>query len=81
MSYSKKLIDINEGFLIELHHNPNVSNKPYFIKIFSYDGYIENRFSEQDLLKFSKSLADFIVDKPLKDWYNGTDSDSNEKVY
>lgn len=81
MNYNKQLIDINDGFLVELHHNPNVSNRPYFIKIFSYDGYIENRLSEQDLLKFSQSLADFVVDKPPKTRYNELESYPDEKIY
>jgi hypothetical protein len=81
MNYNKKLIDINNGFLVELHHNPNISSRPYFIKIFSYDGYIENRFSKEDLLKFSKSLADFVVDGPVESCYNETDNHPDEKIY
>lgn len=68
--YSKKLIQITEDIFLELHYNPSLSKRPYLLKIFGYNNYSEHRLDQDDLLKLSESLADFLFDNPNTTGYN-----------
>lgn len=76
--YYKKTIEINPELLVEIHHNPHLSNRPYLLKIFGYDGLVTSRFDQQELLKLSEGLADCLFDKPhnadmMDIWHQNTD--------
>ena len=68
--YSKKLIQISRDVVLELHYNPLLSKQPYLLKIFGYDDYSEHRLDQNDLLKLSETLADFLFDNPNTTGYD-----------
>ena len=68
--YRKQTLVIDSDFIVDLHYNPNLSNRPYQIRIHGYDGFIENRFSQKDLLNLSESIADFVFDNPNTTGYD-----------
>lgn len=68
--YSKKLIQISRDIVLELHYNPLLSKQPYLLKIFGYDNYSEHRLDQNDLLKLSETLADFLFDNPNTTGYD-----------
>jgi hypothetical protein len=63
-NYHKQSISINPETYIEIHLNTNISNKPYLLKIFSYQGYTEHRLDQKEILSLSESIADFVFDNP-----------------
>jgi hypothetical protein len=63
-SYQQKSISITPETYIEIHLNPNLSNKPYLFKIFAYEGYTEHRLSQEEMLNLSEAVADFVFDNP-----------------
>lgn len=68
--YTKKLIQISEDIILELHYNPLLSKQPYLLKIFGYDNYSEHRLDQNDWLKLSETLADFLFDNPNSTGYD-----------
>jgi hypothetical protein len=60
--YKKQIIDINNDLLIELHHNPLLNERPFYLRVYSYTGHSEHRLTPKDILKLSESLADFVFD-------------------
>ena len=62
-TYNKQFITINPELYVELHHNANLNNKPFMLKVFSYEGYTEHRLDRSELLNLSEILADFAFDK------------------
>jgi len=62
--YKKQTIEINNDLLIELHHNPLLKDRPYYLRVYSYTDYSEHRLTPKDVLKLSESLADFVFDNP-----------------
>lgn len=69
-AYSKQFISINSDLDIELHHNANLNKKPFMLKVFSYEGYIEYRLDRSELLNLSELLADFAFDKTNDNKYD-----------
>lgn len=69
-TYNKQFISINSGLDIELHHNSNLSSKPFMLKIFAYEGYTEHRLDRTELLNLSEILADFAFDKTNDNKYD-----------
>jgi len=67
--YNKQTIVIND-LLVEIHHNPSISNKPYHFRVYGYDGYTTHRLGQDDILKLSEALADFVFDNPNTTGYN-----------
>lgn len=70
-TYNKQFITINPELYIELHHNANVNNKPFMLKVFAYEGYTEHRLDRSELLNLSEVLADFAFDKTNNVEYDG----------
>jgi hypothetical protein len=68
--YYKKTIEINQELLIEIHYNPNLSNRSYLLKVFGYDGLVATRLDSKELLKLSEALVDSLFDKPHSRDYN-----------
>jgi len=64
MSDYKKQTIVIDDLLVEIHHNPNITNKPYDLRIYGYDGYTTHRLGQDDILKLSEALADFVFDNP-----------------
>lgn len=60
--YKKQTIDINNDLLIELHHNPLLKDRPFYLRVYSYTDYSEYRLTPKDVLKLSESLVDFVFD-------------------
>lgn len=48
--------------MIELHHNPLLKDRPFYLRVYSYTDYSEYRLTPKDVLKLSESLADFVFD-------------------
>lgn len=69
-TYSKQFISINLDLDIELHHNSNLRNKPFMLKVFAYEGYTEHRLDRSELLNLSEVLADFAFDKTNNNKYD-----------
>jgi hypothetical protein len=69
-SYQQKSISITPETYIEIHCNTNVSNRPYLIKIFAYEGYTEHRLDQKEMLNLSESIADFVFDNSNTTGYN-----------
>ena len=69
-TYSKQHINIGSDLYIELHHNSNLNNKPFMLKVFSYEGYTEHRLDRSELLNLSEVLADFAFDKTNDNKYD-----------
>lgn len=62
--YKKQNIVINNDLMIEIHYNPMIRNESYQFRVYGYDGYTTHRLSQEDILKFSEALADFVFDNP-----------------
>lgn len=62
MDYNKQTIPINRDLMIEIHHNPNLSNNPYHLRIYDWNTYTEHRLSLVDMLNLAESIADFAFD-------------------
>jgi hypothetical protein len=63
-NYKKQSVSINSETYIEIHHNLNLSVKPYLLKVFAYEGYTEHRLDQKEMLNLAESLADFVFDNP-----------------
>ena len=61
-SYNKQSISISPETYIEILLNTSISNKPYLLKIFSYEGYTEHRLDQKEMLNLSEAIADFVFD-------------------
>lgn len=70
MDYNKQTIPINRDLLIEIHHNPNLSNNPYQLRIYDWQGYTEHRLNFTDMLNLAESIADFAFDNSNSIVYN-----------
>ena len=57
--YKKQTISINDDLLLEIHHNPILSNKPYYLRIYSYNDYTEHRLNQQEMFDLAESIAEF----------------------
>ena len=68
--YQQKSISITPETYIEIHHNPNISNRPYLFKVFAYEGYTEHRLDQKEMLNLAESLADFVFDNPNTTGYD-----------
>ena len=68
--YQQKSISITPETYIEIHHNPNISNRPYLFKVFAYEGYTEHRLDQKEMLNLSESIANFVFDNPNTTGYN-----------
>jgi hypothetical protein len=66
--YSSKQV-ILDDISIDIHHNPMLTSKPYFLKIYGYDGYTEHRLDSKDLLNLAEQLSDFVFDNPNSTGY------------
>jgi len=69
-NYKKQSISINPETYIEIHHNFNLSVKPYLLKVFAYEGYTEHRLDQKEMLNLSESIANFVFDNPNTTGYN-----------
>lgn len=56
--------------MIEIHHNPNVSNNPYQLRIYDWNSYTEHRLNFTDMLNLAESIADFAFDNSKSVDYN-----------
>jgi hypothetical protein len=74
MEYHKKNIEINDEVMIEIHHNPILSHKPFLLKIYGYHSCSEVRLNFQDLLSLSESLSDFAFDNSQDTEYTGNNT-------
>jgi hypothetical protein len=60
--YKSQNLIINDDVQVELHHNPMVNHQPYLLRVFGYDGSMEYRLNQQDMLNLADQLADFVFD-------------------
>lgn len=70
MSYKQQSLVINNDLILDIHYNPLLTNKPYLIKVFGYDGSMEYRLNQQDMLNLAEQLADFVFDNPNTTGYD-----------
>jgi hypothetical protein len=59
----KQNITINNDLMIEIHHNPNLTYKPFQLRIYGYESYYDYRLDPNDMLNLAENLADFVFDK------------------
>lgn len=69
-TYNKQYIRIGSDLELELHHNATLNNKPFLLKVFSYNGCSEHRLNRAELLDLSQTLAEFAFDKTTTSGYN-----------
>ena len=69
MSYKQQSLVINNDLIIDIHYNPLLTNKPYLIKVFGYEGSNEYRLDQKDMLNLAEQLADFVFDNPNSTGY------------
>lgn len=69
MSYKQQSLVINNDLILDIHYNPFLSNKPYLIKVFGYEGSNEYRLDQKDMLNLAEQLADFVFDNPNSTGY------------
>jgi hypothetical protein len=69
MSYKQQSLVINNDLIIDIHHNPMVNHQPYLLRVFGYDGSMEYRLNQQDMLNLAEQLADFVFDNPNSTGY------------
>ena len=67
---NKNIIQINENLILGLDYDPLLTKCPYIVKIFAYDNCSEHRLDQNDLLKLSETLADFLFDNPNTTGYD-----------
>lgn len=70
MNDYKKQTIVLDDLLLEIHHNPTIKNKPYHFRVCGYDGYTTHRLGQDDILKLSEALADFVFDNSSTIDYN-----------
>ena len=70
MSYKQQSLVINNDLILDIHYNPLLTKKPYLIKVFGYDGSMEYRLNQQDMLNLAEQLADFVFDNPNTTGYD-----------
>jgi hypothetical protein len=70
MSYKQQSLVINNDLIIDIHHNPMVNHQPYLLRVFGYDGSMEYRLNQQDMLNLAEQLANFVFDKSDTTSYN-----------
>lgn len=69
MSYKQQSLVINNDLILDIHYNPLLTNKPYLIKVFGYEGSNEYRLDQKDMLNLAEQLADFVFDNPNSTGY------------
>jgi hypothetical protein len=74
MSYKQQCLVINNDLLVDIHYNPMLTNKPYLLKVFGYEGSNEYRLDQKDMLNLAERLADFVFDNPNSTGYTEDDT-------
>ena len=59
MNKSQTLL-INDDLVVDIHYNPYLSDRPYQLRVYSYNDYSEHRLNDKDILNLAESLADFV---------------------
>jgi len=60
--YRKQNIILKDG-MIELHHNPLITNRCYHFRFVTYDGYADMTISKKDLIEMTQSILEFVQEE------------------
>jgi len=59
MNKSQTLL-INDDLVVDIHYNPYLSDRPYQLRVYSYNDYSEHRLDAQDMNNLAQGIIDFI---------------------